>query len=149
MKLTKFGLLVNCFFVHFNKRITNISSGCAKILEIPEGSWGGGGFWGPILENQEGKLRVSYSKSLLWGWYGYFLEPHIGIRGFFLTASQHTFPALHLLYSIAPNEKENLWHPGKLTCRNLSLFEHWVKCLISTKKTYLWRNYENNVQITY
>ena len=31
----------------------NISSGCAKILEIPEGS--GGNLWGLILENPEGR----------------------------------------------------------------------------------------------
>ena len=34
-------------------RDSKISRGCAKILEIPEGS--GGKFWGPILENPEGR----------------------------------------------------------------------------------------------
>ena len=40
------------FFVHF-KRDSNISRGCAKILEIPEGR-GWGRFWGLILEKSRG-----------------------------------------------------------------------------------------------
>ena len=45
------------------------------MLEIPEGRRGGK-FWGPILENPEGK-GGSNSKSLPWGGgYGYFLESH-------------------------------------------------------------------------
>ena len=57
MKLTKFGILVNKTTSLFtsirdsNKKI--ISRGCAKILEITEGS--GGKFWGPILEKSRGK----------------------------------------------------------------------------------------------
>ena len=66
MKLTKFGILVNKTTSLFTSiRDSKISRGCAKILEIAEGRWGGGKFWGPILENSEG-----------WGGYGYFLEPH-------------------------------------------------------------------------
>ena len=54
MKLTKFGILVNKTSSLFTSiRDSNISRGCAKILEIPEGK--GGKFWVPILENPEGK----------------------------------------------------------------------------------------------
>ena len=54
MKLTKFGILVNKTTSLFTSiRDSNISRGCAKILEIPEGK--GGKFWGQILENAEGK----------------------------------------------------------------------------------------------
>ena len=72
MKLTKCGTLVNKTTNLFSSmRDSNNSRGCAKILEI----WKGGAkFWGPILEIPEG--GGSYSKSLPWGWYGYFLEPH-------------------------------------------------------------------------
>ena len=74
MKLTKFGILENKTTSLFTSiRDSNISRGSAKILEIPEGR-GGGKVWEPILENQKG--RGSYGKSLPWGWYGYFLEPH-------------------------------------------------------------------------
>ena len=75
MKLTKFGILVNKTTSLFTSiRDSKISRGCAKILEIPEGRRGK--FWGPILENPEG--RGSYGKPLSWGGgiYGYFLEPH-------------------------------------------------------------------------
>ena len=49
MKLTKFGILANkTTFLFTSIRESNISRGCAKILEIPEGS--GGRFWVPILE---------------------------------------------------------------------------------------------------
>ena len=63
MKLTKFCILVNKTTSLFTSiKESNISRGCAKILDIPEGrgviqqipSVGGGG-----------------------GGYGYFLEPHI------------------------------------------------------------------------
>ena len=55
MKLTKFGILVNKTTSLFTSiRDSNISWGCAKIWEILEGR-GGGKFWGPILENPEGK----------------------------------------------------------------------------------------------
>ena len=55
-------------------RDSNISRGCAKILEIPEGrgvNLGGGDQYWKI---QRG--GGSYGKSPPWGWYGYFLDPH-------------------------------------------------------------------------
>ena len=54
----------------------NISRGCAKKLEFPEGS--GGVFCGLILENPGGSGGGggAYEKSLPWVGYGYFLEPH-------------------------------------------------------------------------
>ena len=58
-------------------RDNNNSRGCAKILEIPEGR---GGY---ILGVGFGKSRGeggSDGTSLLWGWDGYFLEPHITIK---------------------------------------------------------------------
>ena len=52
MKLPKFGILVNKTTYLFTSVKSNISRGCVKILEILEGSGGGGGkFWGLILEN--------------------------------------------------------------------------------------------------
>ena len=48
-----------------------------KILEIPEGKGGGSKFWGPSLENPEG--RGGHTANPLRGGgrgYGYFLEPH-------------------------------------------------------------------------
>ena len=48
-------------------RDSNNLRGCATILEIPEGT--GVKYWGPIL--------ADFLPVLLWGWYGYFLEPHI------------------------------------------------------------------------
>ena len=42
-----------------------------KILEIPEGR--GGKFWGPILENPEGRGVIRQIPSV-GGGYGYFLE---------------------------------------------------------------------------
>ena len=54
MKLTKFGILVNkTTSLPTSMRESNISRGCTKSLEILEGR--GGKFWGPILENAEGK----------------------------------------------------------------------------------------------
>ena len=54
MKITKFGVLVNKTTSLFTSvRDSNISRGCVKILETPEG--GGGKFCGPILENPEGR----------------------------------------------------------------------------------------------
>ena len=54
MKLTKFGILLNKTTSLFTSiRDSNFSRGCAKILEIPEGRRGK--FWGPILENSEGR----------------------------------------------------------------------------------------------
>ena len=53
MKLTKFGILENkttCLNPSIRDR--NISRGCGKILEIPEGREGGK-LWGLILENPE------------------------------------------------------------------------------------------------
>ena len=57
MKLTKFGILANkttrtSLFTSI--RDSNISRGCAKILEIPEGR-GWGKFWGLILEKSIGE----------------------------------------------------------------------------------------------
>ena len=75
MKLTKFGILVNkTTYLFTSIRDNKISRGCAKSLEIPEGR-GGGKFWGPILENPEGRgvIRQIPSRG---GGYGYFLEPH-------------------------------------------------------------------------
>ena len=48
-------------------RDSKISRGCAKILEIPEGRWGGK-FWGPILENPEGRgvIRQILSVGVVW-----------------------------------------------------------------------------------
>ena len=57
MKLTKFGILVNkTTSLSTSIRDSSISRGCVKILEISEGSGGGGGgkIWGPILENTAG-----------------------------------------------------------------------------------------------
>ena len=62
MKLTKFGILVikKTTYLFPSIRDSNISRGCTKSLENPEG-------------------RGLYGKSLTWGGggYGYFLEPHI------------------------------------------------------------------------
>ena len=54
MKLPKFGILVNkTSYLFTSIRDSNISRGCAKILEILEGR--GGKSWEPILENPEGR----------------------------------------------------------------------------------------------
>ena len=54
MKLTKFGILVNkTTYLFTSIRDSNNSRGCAKIWVIQEGK--GGKFWGPILENPEGR----------------------------------------------------------------------------------------------
>ena len=54
MKLTKFGILVNKTTSLFTSvRDSNISRGWVKILEILAGR--GAKFWGPILENPEGR----------------------------------------------------------------------------------------------
>ena len=77
MKLTKCGTLVNkTTYLFTSMRDSNNSRGCAKILEFLGGEVGGGGvnFGGQSRKIQMG--RGSYSKSLPWGWYGYFLEPH-------------------------------------------------------------------------
>ena len=74
MKLTKFGILVNkTTSLSTSIRDSSISRGCVKILEISEGSGGGGGvkFGGQFWKIQRGG-GGSYGKSLLWGWYGYF-----------------------------------------------------------------------------
>ena len=75
MKLTKFGILVNkTTSLSTSIRDSSISRGCVKILEISEGSGGGGG--GLKCGGQFWKIQRggggSYGKSLLWGWYGYF-----------------------------------------------------------------------------
>ena len=56
-------------------RDSKISRGCAKILEIPKGM--GGKFRGGFWKIQRG--GGSYRKSVPWGVYGYFLEPHIDL----------------------------------------------------------------------
>ena len=58
MKLTKFGILVNKTTSLFTSiRESNISRGCAKILEIPEGRGVnfGGRFW--KIQRGEGVIR--------------------------------------------------------------------------------------------
>ena len=69
------------FFVHF-KRDSNISRGVQKFWKFPEGR-GWGRFWGLILEKSRGG-GGPYGKSRLWGWYGYFLEPHISVHSLVL-----------------------------------------------------------------
>ena len=67
MKLTKFGILANKTTSLFTSiRDSNISRGCAKILEITEGS--GGKFWGMILEKSRGKgaIRQIPSVGVVW-----------------------------------------------------------------------------------
>ena len=55
MRLTKFGIVVKKTTSLFTSiRDSKISRGCEKTLEIPEGR-GGDKFWGPILENPEGR----------------------------------------------------------------------------------------------
>ena len=46
----------NYFFVHFNKRYQYFQEVCENFGNSG-GEWEGGKFWGPILENPEGKLR--------------------------------------------------------------------------------------------
>ena len=80
MKLTKFGILGNkttSLLTLVIIRDSNISRGCAKILEIPEGS-GSCKFWGPILENPQGR-GCHTANPFHWGGggCGYFLEPQI------------------------------------------------------------------------
>ena len=54
MKLTKLGILVNkTTSLVTSIRDSNISSGCAKNFGNSGGE--GGKFWGPILENPEGR----------------------------------------------------------------------------------------------
>ena len=68
MKLTKFGILVNKSTSLFTSiRDSNISRGCAKILEIPEGRVGDK-FWVLILENPKGKgvIRPIPSVGVVW-----------------------------------------------------------------------------------
>ena len=78
MKLTKFGILVNKTTSLFTSiRDSNISRGCAKILEIPEGRWGT--FWGRFWKIQRGGGVIRQIPSVGGGGggrYGYFLEPH-------------------------------------------------------------------------
>ena len=75
MTLTKCGTLVNkTTYLFTSMRDSNNSRGCAKILEILEGRGGGVNFGGQFWKIQRG--GGSYCKSLPWGWYGHFLEPH-------------------------------------------------------------------------
>ena len=57
MKLTKCGTLVNkTTYLFTSMRDSNNSRRCAKNLEFSgRGGGGGGKFWGPILEDPEGK----------------------------------------------------------------------------------------------
>ena len=76
MKLPKFGILVNKTVHLFTSiRDSNISKGCAKILEIPEGR--GGKFWGLILKNPEGRGVIGQipSVGVVWIFSGT-VEPH-------------------------------------------------------------------------
>ena len=67
MKLTKFGILVNKTTSLFTSiRDSKISRGCAKILEIPEGTGGGVNFGGRFWKIQRGGGGRSYGKSLPW-----------------------------------------------------------------------------------
>ena len=76
MKLT-LGILVNKTTSLFTAiRDSNISRGCVKILEIPEGR-GGGKFWGLILVKSRGE--GGHTAYPFHG--GYFLEPHIEVSG--------------------------------------------------------------------
>ena len=75
MKLTKFGILVSKTTSLFTAiRDSNISRGCVKILEIPEGR---GKFWGPIFVKSRGE--GGHKAYPFRG--GYFLEPHIEVSG--------------------------------------------------------------------
>ena len=81
MKLTKFGILANKTTSLFTSiRDSNISRGVQKFWKFRRG--GGLNFGGRFWKNQEG--RGPYGKSLLWGWYGYFLEPHISVHSLVL-----------------------------------------------------------------
>ena len=77
MKLTKFGILANKTTSLFtsirdsNKKL--FQGGVQKFWKLRRG--GGVNFGGRFWKNPEG--RGPYGKSLPWGWYGYFLEPHI------------------------------------------------------------------------
>ena len=75
MKITKFGILVNKTTSLFTSvRDSNISRGCVKILETPEG--GGGNFVGRFWKIQWERGVIRQIPSV--GWYGSFLEPNNG-----------------------------------------------------------------------
>ena len=97
MKLTKIGILVNKTTSLFTSiRESNISRGCAKILEIPEGR--GVNFGGRFWKIQRG--GGSHDKSLPWGGgggNGYFLKPHNKIKNPLITFSHFAAVPLILL----------------------------------------------------
>ena len=80
MKLTKFGILVNKTTSLFTSiRESNISRGCAKILEIPEGR--GVNFGGRFWKIQRGGGVIRQIPSVGGGGgHGYFLKPHNKIK---------------------------------------------------------------------
>ena len=81
MELTKFGTLVTKenTYLFPSIRGSNISRGCTKILEIPEGRVGK--FWGQFWKIQRGGGVILQIPSV--GGYGYFLEPHITLWSYF------------------------------------------------------------------
>ena len=101
MKVTKFGILVNKTTSLFTSiRESNISRGCAKILEIPEGRGVnfGGRFW--KIQRGGGVIRQIPSVG---GGDAYFLKPHNKIKNPLIT-SLHFAPVpiiLLLLNNIA------------------------------------------------
>ena len=69
MKITKFGILVNKTTSLFTSvRESNISRGCAKILETPEGEGGGVNFVGRFwkIQRERGVIRQIPSVGVVW-----------------------------------------------------------------------------------
>ena len=98
MKLTKFGILVNKTTSLFTSiRESNISRGCAKILEIPEGRGVnfGGRFW--KIQRGEGVIRQIPSVGGGGRGHGYFLKPHNKIKNPLITSSHFAAVPLILL----------------------------------------------------
>ena len=137
MKLTKCGTLVNkTTYLFTSMRDSNNSRRCAKNLEF-SGRGGGGGvnFGGQSWKIQRG--RGSCSKSLPWGWYGYFLEPHsvkvhVLLKRFHMNGYniQYMQDFIHRLKSqncshksIIPSGSENILRQSSRTLSFLS-FKH-------------------------
>ena len=102
MKLTKFGILVNKTTSLFTSiRKSNISRGCAKILEIPEGR--GVNFGGRFWKIQRGGGVIRQIPSVGGGGHGYFLKPHNKIKNPLITSLHFAAVPLILLllYNIA------------------------------------------------